>query len=353
MNLIRGERSTSGSGLALTIPARWYYDLDIWARERHAVFGREWLLVGHQDQVAAPGDYVATEIAGFRIFVIRGRDGALKAFHNVCSHRAAPIVDDGAGHCDVLRCRYHRWVYDTDGKLKATPDFGEAPGFDRGRYGLKPIKVAAWRGLVFVNLDLAAGPVEAGLGALVDLVARYPIETYRSVQQVTFDIACNWKTYTDNFVEGYHIPGIHPGLNAAIDFKGFAVENRSKVVVMSAPQRDGSIYEGVWLWRYPNTTLSVFPGGMNTSSIVPLDPRRTRLVYNFYFADRSEASAEARRRTIETNCEIVREDFGICEVAQGNLEAGIYDRGPLSPRQEAGVRYFHEMLQESLGLTAG
>ena len=352
MNMVPGKSGSRSDGLALTIPARWYHDPEIWALERARVFGREWLLVGHQGQLENPGDYVATEIAGWRLFVIRGRDGLLKGFHNVCSHRAGPLVDDGAGHCDVLRCRYHRWVYDTDGNLKATPDFGEAAGFDRADYGLKPVKVASWRGLVFANLDLDAGPVEEGLGALADLVASYPIEAYRSVRQVTFDIACNWKTYTDNFVEGYHIPGIHPGLNAAIDFRGFAVENRPKIVIMSAPQRDGSIYDGVWLWRYPNTTLSVFPGGMNTSSIVARDRGRTRLVYNFYFADRSPAAMAAIDRTIETNCQIVREDFGICEIAQGNLEAGIYDRGPLSPHQEAGVRHFHEMLQQSIGLAA-
>lgn len=346
MNMVPGKTGGDTTGVAFTIPARWYHDPEIWARERARVFGREWLLVGHQGQVENPGDYVAGEIAGWRFFVIRGRDGGLKGFHNVCSHRAGPLLDDGAGHCDVLRCRYHRWVYDSDGRLKATPDFGEAPGFDRADYGLKPIKVAEWRGLIFANLDPDAGPVEAGLGALVDMVAPYPIEDYRSVRQVTFDIACNWKTYTDNFVEGYHIPGIHPGLNAAIDFKGFAVENRPRIVIMSAPQRDGSIYEGVWLWRYPNTTLSVFSGGMNTSSIIALDRGHTRLIYNFYFAD---PAAPENERIIETNCQIVREDFGICEIAQGNLEAGIYDRGPLSPRQESGVRHFHEMLECSLG----
>lgn len=346
MNMTTGAAADS---LAFTIPARWYHDPEIWTQERARVFGRDWLLVGHQGQVENPGDYVAGEIAGWRYFVIRGRDGGLKGFHNVCTHRAAPLLDDGAGHCDVLRCRYHRWVFDTDGNLKATPDFGAPQGFDRCDYGLKPIKVAEWRGLVFASLDLEAGPVEEGLGALVDLVAPYPIETFRSVRQVTFEIGCNWKTYTDNFVEGYHIPGIHPGLNAAIDFKGFAVENRPKIVIMSAPQRDGSIYEGVWLWRYPNTTLSVFSGGMNTSSIVPLDRSRTRLVYNFYFADRSPAAAAAIERIIETNCQIVREDFGICEMAQGNLESGVYERGPLSPLQEAGVRHFHDMLRESLG----
>ncbi len=335
--------------LAFTLPASWYHAREIYARERHTVFGREWLWIGHVSDLARAGDTIATEIAGWRVFVIRDRAGGLKGFHNVCRHRAGPIVEDGAGHCDVLRCRYHGWVYDTDGRLRATPDFGEAPGFARSRYGLHPIRVETWRGLVFVNLDAAAPPLADGLGDLVTESAPYPVERFARVREVRFDIACNWKTYTDNFVEGYHIPGIHAGLNAAIDFKRFTAEGRNRIVRMAAPQRDGSIYGGVWLWAYPNMTLSVFPEGMNTSRIVPVDEKRTRLVYNFFFRDAAPERAAANDRTIEINCGIVREDFGICETAQGNLESGIYDRGPLSPRQEEGVRYFHALLRRSLG----
>jgi choline monooxygenase len=95
-------------------------------------------------------------------------------------------------------------------------------------------------------------------------------------------------------------------------------------------------------------TLSIFPGGMNTSRIMPIDPKRSRLIYNFYFRDISPEGTEARRRTIETNCGIVREDFGICETAQGNIDAGRYTQGPLSPRHEDGVRYFHELVRNAL-----
>jgi choline monooxygenase len=173
------------------------------------------------------------------------------------------------------------------------------------------------------------------------------MEDFTCLKEVQFDISCNWKTYTDNFVEGYHIPSIHAGLNAAIDFAAFETTYGDNVVIMKAPQRENSIYGGIWLWAYPNMTLSVYPNGMNTSRILPVDPKRAKLIYHFYFPDGSEPAA--RERTIETNCQIVREDFGICEIAQRNLEAGAFSQGPLSPKQEAGVGYFHDRLRTSLG----
>jgi choline monooxygenase len=332
----------------LTLPGAWYSDPEIFAAERTRIFGKSWQLAGPLSSLQKAGDYMAIEILGWRVFVIRNREGELRAFHNVCRHRAGPLLDEGRGHCDILRCRYHLWVYDTDGNLRRTPAFGEADWFDKKDYSLFPVKVATWRGLVFVNLDMDAGPLEAALGDLIDECAPYPMESFTFVREETFDIACNWKTYTDNFVEGYHIPGIHAGLKEMVDMEKFQTTGRNQIVVMEAPQRDGSIYGGVWTWAFPNMTLSIFPGGMNTSRIMPIDPKRSRLIYNFYFRDISPEGTEARRRTIETNCGIVREDFGICETAQGNIDAGRYTQGPLSPRHEDGVRYFHELVRNAL-----
>jgi choline monooxygenase len=163
---------------------------------------------------------------------------------------------------------------------------------------------------------------------------------------------CNWKTYTDNFVEGYHIPGIHPGFMKVIEFNQFETVARNGLVRMTAPQRGGSIYGGKWLWMWPNWTLSAFPGGMNTSRINPLSVDTTEIMYDFYFVDRSAASESARQRTIEINCGIVREDFGICEHTQLNYASGAYTPGPLSPRHEQSVAYFQDRVKTAL-LRAG
>jgi choline monooxygenase len=175
----------------LSLPAEWYHRADIYERERREVFAREWQFLGPVSQLPNPGDYVATEITGWRVFVIRDRDGALRAFHNLCRHRAGHFVDDGQGHCDVLRCKYHGWVYDTAGRLKATPAFGEAAWFDKADYPLLPILVGEWRGLVFVNLDLDAKPLAECLGDLPELTAPYPMESFACLKQVEFEIACN------------------------------------------------------------------------------------------------------------------------------------------------------------------
>jgi len=342
------DQATGATGV-YGLPARWYHDRAIYEAERRQIFARDWQLVCAESDLRAPGDYVATDVAGYRFFVIRDRDGALRAFHNVCPHRASTLLDAGQGHCDLLRCRYHGWVFDSAGNLRRAPDFGEAEWFRKDDHGLKPIRVESWRGLVFVNFDREAPPLVKALGSLPETVKDYPIESFTKIRQAEFEMNCNWKTYTDNFVEGYHIPGIHPSFNAVIDYSKFETTFAEALVIMTAPQKSGSIYGGMWLWGWPNYTLSVYPTGMNCSRIVPIDEKRTRLVYSFFFKDASEAALPANRATIETNCAIVREDFGICEHAQGNLEGGIFQRGPLSPKHEAGVRYFHDGIRRALG----
>jgi len=330
------------------LSARWYWDADIYQAERHSIFAATWQFLGCEADVAKPGQYISSEVAGYRFFVIRGRDGLLRGFHNVCPHRASLLLDEGKGQCDLLRCRYHGWVFDREGRLRKAPDFGEADWFHLEDYGLKPIHVSVWRGLIFVSLATEPLPLLEFLGALPELLEPYPIESFVKTDEAGFEMKANWKTYTDNFVEGYHVPGIHPAFNAVIDYSKFETTADRNVVIMRAPQKGGSIYGGLWLWIWPNFTLSVYPKGMNTSRILPLDPDRTRLSYSFHFADTSDEAAPANRQTVETNCAIVREDFGICEKAQDNLKAGVFERGPLSPRHEIGVGYFHDLVRAAV-----
>ena len=159
----------------------------------------------------------------------------------------------------------------------------------------------------------------------------------------------NWKIYTDNFVEGYHIPGIHPAFHSAIEFDRFETTAHDGMVRMTAPPREGLFYRGKWLWMWPNWTLSLFSGGMNTSRINPLDHRRTELIYNFYFEDTSPEGKATREKTIADNLAVVREDFEICIETQKNYESGGYRAGPLSPRHEQGVAYFQKKLVEAAG----
>src|SRR4051812_18140698 len=152
---------------ATTLPASWYGDAEVHERERRSIFGREWLFVSFDNRLRSPGDYVATDIAGWNVLVIVDDDGHLRGHHNVCRHRAGPLVDMGAGQVPSLVCRYHGWAYGLDGQLRVARDFGE---FDCATVALAPIRVERWRSLVFVNIDAHgdAPPLLEALGSFVD-----------------------------------------------------------------------------------------------------------------------------------------------------------------------------------------
>ena len=319
----------------------------VFIHERERIFAKTWQLIGPASRVTESGAYVAAEIAGLKVFVLRGRDGALRGFRNVCRHRGARLLEEGTGRRLPIRCPYHGWTYDDEGRLIAAPWFGDDPSFRKEDWPLQAIRVREWRGLVFI----AVAPerdLEAQLGDLIPELADEPIETYQAVREERMVFDANWKIYTDNFVEGYHIPGIHPSFYAAIDFKQFKTTAHEGFVRMTAPPREGLFYRGKWLWMWPNWTLSLFEGGMNTSRINPIDHQRTELIYNFYFADVAKEAVIAD--TIARNLAVVREDFGICIETHKNYATGAYSPGPLSPRHEAGVHYFQEKVKESLGL---
>jgi choline monooxygenase len=337
-----------GSWTMLNLDPRLYIDPDTFARERRDIFSRTWQHLGPASRLAERGQYVAADIAGLKVFAIRGRDGELRAFKNVCRHRGAQLLADGAGRCATIRCPYHQWVFADDGKLVTAPWFGEDPDFDPARWPLEAIHVALWRGLLFVAVD----PHEDLISQLGDLpgeVADEPIETYHVAGEDSVFFDANWNIYTDNFVEGYHIPGVHPRFFAAIDFEDFKTTAHKGFVRMTAPPREGLFYRGKWLWMWPNWTLSLFQGGMNTSRINPLDVNRTEQSYHFYFADVSPASEAGRAKTIASNLAVVREDCEICVATHRNYVVGAYSAGPLSPRHEQGVHYFQSRVKESLG----
>jgi choline monooxygenase len=331
----------------LNLDPRLYATPQSFIDERERVFSKTWQLMGPTSQVGEPGGYAAIEIAGLKIFVLRGRDGTLRGFRNVCRHRGARLIKEGTGRCGPIRCPYHNWAYNDEGQLITAPWFGEDPAFRKEDWPLEPISVREWRGLLFAAIA-PDGDIEAQLGDLVTELADEPIETYQAVRSERLVFDANWKIYTDNFVEGYHIPGIHPGFFAAIDFEQFKTTAHDGFVRMTAPPRDGLFYRGKWLWTWPNWTLSLFDGGMNTSRINPIDHQRTELIYHFYFADPTRDSDIAD--TIARNLAVVREDFEICIETHKNYATGAYSAGPLSPRHEAGVAYFQNRLKESLGI---
>jgi choline monooxygenase len=324
-----------------------YVRPDVLAQERRTIFWRSWQFIGPESAVAEPGQYLAVDIAGLGVIALRGRDGVLRGFKNVCRHRGARLLANGSGSCNIIRCPYHHWAYADTGRLVQAPWFGTDPAIIPEDWPLEPVALDRWRGLLFAAVD----PVESLMDQLGDLPAELadePMESYTAQGAATVTFNSNWKVYTDNFVEGYHIPGTHPSFFAAIRFDEFQTTAHKGYVRMTAPPREGLFYRGKWLWMWPNWTLSLFNGGMNTSRINPLSVDRTEQSYTFYFADTSAEGEPARARTIEGNLAVVREDCEVCEETHQNYAAGAYSPGPLSSRHEKGVHYFQDRVRQAL-----
>jgi choline monooxygenase len=338
--------TSTSAARSITLPARWYHDPAVYAAEQETIFARQWQYVGHVGQFAHPGRYLTSTIAGRPIVVVAREDG-LRAFHNVCLHRAGPLVWPGEGTCANFVCRYHAWAYDLDGRLVSARDFGEDSGLDAANFCLYKALVAQWRGLVFANLDLDAVDLVEWLGAFAGACADFPMESYEWHSTTVHHLRADWKTYSDNYAEGYHIPTVHPELNRQIDSKKYRVilEDGGLTARHVAPARDGVPTTGRWLWRYPNLALNLYAAGMNVERFVPVGPGSVDVVFDYFFAPSGLDDAEA---TIASSAETMAEDARICEAVQRNLEAGVYEAGRLSPRHEGCLAAMQQFVYEAV-----
>ncbi len=203
------------------LPNRHYVDAATFADERQRLFFDGWAGLSFASEVPAPGDALPLDFLGVPLVMIRDRAGVLRVFQNTCRHRGMILVAERRRIEGALRCPYHSWCYALDGALKATPHVGGpgrnvAPGVDRARLGLVEIRSAVWRDIVFVNLSGAAPPFEAHVA---EVAGRWgdvagPFEAGGPPSRFTLEAACNWKLAVENYCESYHLPWIHPGLNA-------------------------------------------------------------------------------------------------------------------------------------------
>lgn len=338
----------SNSAAAITLPASAYRDPAVLELEKRAIFSRSWLALAHESQIPSSGDFIAVNVAGFPVIAVRGEDGIIRAFHNVCRHRAGPLADDGPGKCEGgVVCRYHGWRYALDGRLASARHFGPAQGFDPRDYALHPVKCERWRGFIFMNMDLEAEALERTMTPLAARIDEPALEGFRFERSSTHTISCNWKTYVENYLEGYHIPLVHPYLNAAVDTSRYEVELAPPVIFHHAPPRDGSPVGGLWAWVWPCLGVNVYADGILLERIWPVSINVTRLEYLYFFPPGTERAA--MERTIAISEITTAEDKAICEAVQRNLAAGIYETGRLSPKHEQGVAWFQQEWRRWLG----
>ena len=327
------------------LPVDLYCGDEVLRTERAQILRRTWQFIGHEAMVSNRGDYLAEEIGGAPVVVVRKADGDLAAFHNVCRHRAGALVADGEGNCgEAFTCRYHGWRYALDGRLRAATDFGAAPGFDPRQYGLFPIRVETWGGLVFVNLDLAAAPLGETLGPLARTgeLPAFPLTERRS-----HAIACNWKTYVENYLEGYHLQMVHPEFDEDVVVADYKVEIEGQVIFHSAPARDASVYAGTWAWLWPNLAINTYRHGYMIERITAAGAEETRLDY-FYFFDPARRAELVEMFAVSDR--VTAQDRQVCEEVQRNLRTGIYRGGVLSPKHEQGVAWFQAQVAEAHGV---
>ena len=344
---------------ASTIPASWYVDPRIAQIEIVNVFGKTWQLVARTDQLRQPGDFVATRLAGEPLMVVRGEDGVLRAFYNVCRHHAAAVVTQACGRASILQCPYHGWKYGLDGTLKGVPEFDGVRDFERSENGLVSIRVETWECFVFVNLDPEAIPLTEFLGGLARRVAPLEINELRYFDRRTYDIGCNWKVFVDNYLDGgYHVPHLHKGLSSVLDYRQYTIENEDRYCLQSSPMvtseedaATGASRKGdrAWyFWQYPNLMINCYEGYMDTNYVIPVDEDHCTVVFDFYFSDVSEARREFNLQSVNVGNRVQEEDLGICEDVQRGLKSRAYGAGRLSVRREAGEHLFHQLLAADL-----
>jgi choline monooxygenase len=344
---------------ARTIPSAWYHDAEIYDLERRKVFGNSWQLVARADQLTQPGNFVTADIADEPILVVRDDQGTLRAFHNVCRHRAAQVINLPEGKLTKLRCRYHGWTYDLQGRLRGTPEFDGVQEFCKEEEGLVSLAVVAWGPFVFVHEGTPALSLEEFLAPFPEKSLGLGLEKLRFVARREYDIACNWKVFVDNYQDGgYHVNTVHPGLAGALDYAHYRTENFPHASVQISPIKPagdatvGKVRTGshaYYWWLFPNLMINIYQGIMDTNLVLPLGTDRCRVLFDFYFADtEGEANQKFIADSIAVAHQVQLEDLGVCAEVQKGLHSKSYDTGRFSVKRESGAYHFHQLLAKWL-----
>jgi choline monooxygenase len=345
---------------ASTLPAFAYTDAAILAAERAAIFRKTWQPVGRVEDVEQRGSFLTGTVDSAPVVVTRDLSGALHGFYNVCRHRAGPVAI-GKGTRKSLTCKYHGWTYGLDGKLMTTPELGDPQSFDKTCHGLRPIQVDTFGPIVFANLDPAGESLASTLGEIPRESSRHSLGTMRLVAQKEYVLRCNWKTYVDNYLEGYHLPTVHPGLFEELDYDAYRVETHRLHSVQIAPIRSlgsgarevtpaSGVEEVLYYWVFPNWMVNIYPDNMSLNVVIPIDAQQTLTVFEWY---RHEgATKDEVERTVTFSDGIQLEDIAICEAVQRGLASGSYEAGRFSTRREKGVHHFQKLVHERLSLAA-
>jgi carnitine monooxygenase subunit len=333
--------------------------------DQKAILARSWQWVCHVEKVREAGAFIAVEVAGQPIAIVRGLDGELRAFYNVCKHRAHQLLT-GAGRINKIMCPYHAWTYRLEGALVRAPHTEALENFNTGDICLDQVKVEVFCGFVFVNLDAKAKPLAEVSGDLATEVKHWApdIEQLTFGHRLTYDIKSNWKNVVDNFLECYHCPTAHKDFCSLVDMDTYKVTTHGiySSHMADAGKSTNSAYDvsnatvrthAVW-WLWPTTCLMRYPGrsSMIVLNIIPVGPERTLETYDFYLETPEPTQAELD--TIRYLDEVLQvEDIAIVESVQKGMKTPAFAQGRIvhdpegSGKSEHAVHHFHGLVLDA------
>jgi len=369
---------------AKTLPQRYFISPDVFAKERERIFSRQWVLVGHQSEIAQAGDHFVREVAGESLIIVRDQKGEVRGFYNVCRHRGTRLCEEPAGHFAAIQCPYHAWTYGLDGRLVGAPHMDRVSGFDKAEHSLHRIGLAQWEGFIFVNLAEAPdASTERGgyslqewFSPLMGKFLHWNLPKLRSGKRIAYDVRANWKLIFENYSECYHCPGVHPTLSKVSPYDsaendltegpflgGFMRINKGKSLTMSGNacaravgdtkvEAEGEAEEGkerVFYYSiFPNMLLSMHPEYVMVHQLWPQSPDRTLIVCDWFFhpeaagvSDPSYNPNDAIEFWDMTN----KQDWHVCELSQQGICSRAYTPGPYSPRESIPAAWDREYLR--------
>ncbi len=333
--------------------------------ERDAIFRHSWQWVCHTEKLKEPGSFLTIDIAGQPICIVRDQEGALRAFYNVCKHRAHELLK-GEGRTSKIMCPYHAWTYDLTGQLRRAPETENLADFSVKNICLDQVQVEEFCGFIFVNLDPSAAPLRTQSGDLEMEIRHWApdIDQLTFAHRLTYDISSNWKNIVDNFLECYHCPTAHKDFCSLVDMDTYKVTTHGiySSHMAEAGKGENSAYDvsnakvrthAVW-WLWPTTCLMRYPGrsSMIVLNIIPVGHDRTLETYDF-FLETPEADA-AEKEAIRYLDEVLQvEDIGLVESVQRGMGTPAFDQGRIvhdpagSGKSEHAVHHFHGLVLDA------
>ncbi|MEM7225443.1 MAG: aromatic ring-hydroxylating dioxygenase subunit alpha [Pseudomonadota bacterium] len=336
-----GRFDPESAEVSWTLPAEWYYEPDVYRREHEAIFYRAWWYQCHVSDLPNPGDFHCGTVADQGVFIVRGQDGHLRAFYNVCSHRAHPLLE-GAGNKRLIVCPYHQWSYQTNGTFCMARGRDSLKDWYPENADLKPVRVEDYGGFLFVNLDPDAVPLkDQAPQFLRDIAACCPrLDELLRVERREFDVAANWKTLVDNNHECYHCAVNHPSLMELVDYENNAVWSDDGITFTHRVERkqlDNSAYgvdaqsieqDSLFGYIWPVHVPLFYPGtpSMVMFQILPTGPETSRVRHDYFLLSR-QPSEQERALMDWFSDTLAREDVSLCEKVQKNLHSRGYRQG--------------------------